>query len=115
MNLIAWDDEDRASQPGIGSEIPVPGSGFDLKCSGCGRVHEILTGASYCWNHRGVVWSWEQYQCPSCQMLMSRQSDFCCREQGLTCERCGSDLEQWPGRVWLETQPDGMTGPEHVE
>lgn len=92
----------------------MPGSIFQLYCPGCRTTHEIHTGASYCWNHAGVPWDYEQYQCPKCRLLKSRQSEFCCREEGLVCETCGSDLEPWSGRVYFEEGRDGMTGPERV-
>jgi hypothetical protein len=58
---------------------------------------------------------WEQYTCPTCLKLKSRQTAYCCREEDLVCETCGSELIPWTGRVWHEQRPDGLTGPERVE
>jgi hypothetical protein len=44
-----------------------------------------------------------------------RQSEFCCREDNLTCETCGSELVGWTGRIWFDRTPEGMAGAEHVE
>ena len=50
----------------------MPGSVFDLYCPGCRTIHEVHTGGSYCWNHAGQVWMYEQYQCPNCQLIRPR-------------------------------------------
>src|SRR4051794_34148378 len=92
----------------------MPGSGFKMRCSGCETVHEISTGVSWCPEHH-EEWIYEQYVCPSCLTLKSRQTPYCCREEGLVCEVCVSELAPWTGRVWHEQTPDGLTGPEHVD
>jgi hypothetical protein len=91
----------------------MPGSMFDLECSGCGKVHSIHTGADLCHEHR-APWSYEQFVCETCQLLASRRETSCTHREPLTCEDCGSQLVPWSGRVLLEKQRDGMSGPEHV-
>jgi hypothetical protein len=88
----------------------VPGSGYEMRCSGCAIVHEVWTGADRCREH-GEPWTYQQYVCPSCLQLKSRQTVTCCRPDPLVCEACGSDLVPWSGRVWHE----GTAGPEHVD
>ncbi|MDX6582608.1 MAG: hypothetical protein QOI10_1792 [Solirubrobacterales bacterium] len=92
----------------------MPGSIHELRCSGCQTVHKFETGTSYCLDH-GTLWEYQQLICPSCQRLISRQSEHCCREQGPVCEICGGELERWSGRVWHECDPEGWVGAERVE
>src|SRR4051794_26077823 len=82
-------------RPGaLHSPTRMPGSLFELNCHGCGAAHPISTGESTCWNH-GERWSYEQWVCPKCQLLKSRATDFCCGEDELVCESCGSELIRW--------------------
>lgn len=92
----------------------MPGSIHELRCPSCSRVSQIHTGTSYCWEH-GNRWEFEQWACTSCQRLVSRQTEHCCREQGPVCEICQADLEPWPGRIWHDRGPDGMVGAERLE
>jgi hypothetical protein len=93
----------------------MPGSLFEINCRGCGAVHPISTGESTCWTHVGQRWSYEQWVCPRCKLLKSRQSEFCCREEELICETCRSELMRWSGRVWFDRTVDGMPSGERVD
>jgi hypothetical protein len=93
----------------------MPGSLFEINCRGCGAVHPISTGESTCWDH-GERWVYEQWYCPECKLLKSRPSAYCCREEELTCETCGSALVRWSGQVWFEHRtPDGVVSGERVD
>lgn len=91
----------------------MPGSIHELRCPGCQKVQQFETGTSYCWDH-STSWEYEQWTCPRCEQLVSRQSDFCCRELGPVCERCGGELKPWSGRVWHERDREGWVGAERV-
>jgi rubredoxin len=58
------------------SDCGMPGSLLELNCQGCGAVHDISTGASYCWTPRGQSWSYDQWICPKCQVLKIAKVNF---------------------------------------
>ncbi|MGH2966124.1 MAG: hypothetical protein ACRDMH_12210 [Solirubrobacterales bacterium] len=91
----------------------MPGSGFEMHCSGCGSVHEISTGDDSCLEH-GNRWEYNQYVCPTCLLIKSRSTLTCCDPEPAVCEVCGSGLTPWTGRVWHERTPDGMPIRERV-
>lgn len=78
----------------------MPGSFFKLTCSGCGRIHEISTGTSYCIEHEHRPWSYEQVACEACKRLSSQAVG--CHFEVQPCEHCGGRVAPWSGRVFFE-------------
>ncbi len=81
----------------------MPGSLFELVCPGCGKVHEISTGASHCFEH-GEPWSYELVVCAICQKLSSQAVG--CHFKPEPCQGCGGAVEPWSGRVFFERTGD---------
>lgn len=59
----------------------MPGSMFELECPGCGRVHSLHTGASYCLAH-GKEWEFEQWVCTACKTIVSWANMTCSCQGG---------------------------------
>lgn len=91
----------------------MPGSMYELECSGCHVVHEMSTGAGWCHEHN-QSWEYRQWVCTRCQALKSEPAG-CHFTPPPLCDRCGGELVAWAGRVFFERTDGTRPGTERVE